>query len=112
MMEQYLFDVGPRVHQDRFDFGANADITKNRHKGAEASVEANPDAGKKIRDQRTILSFMKCRGGKSYLKEIVRGTGIAVQSASARISELKASGEVEAVKGERAEKCGVIQIAK
>lgn len=86
------------------------DITENKHGGDEASVAANPTVANKQRDCETILAFI-AEKGKSYLKEIVAGTGIQVQTASGRIADLKRLQKIEVIKSEpRVEKCSVVRI--
>jgi hypothetical protein len=109
MQEQLLFDIGVKKAKDTFDFGANADICVNRHKGNAASVEANKRTDK-ARDRETILNYFRCRG-RSYLKEVERNTGIGKTTVSGRLSELKADGILRET-DVRKEGCCVLEIVK
>lgn len=81
------------------------DATISRHKGNPASMDANKRTNK-TRDAQRILAFIRAKG-KSWSKEIVRETGIPLQTVSARCSELKAAGFVIGI-GERIEGCEII----
>lgn len=81
------------------------DATISRHKGNPASMDANKRTNKTLDAQR-ILAFIRAKG-KSWSKEIVRETGIPLQTVSARCSELKAGGYIVET-GERMEGCGIV----
>lgn len=86
------------------------DITNNFHQNNSNSRAANiATAPNKQRDKQTIIKFIAQNGGKSYVKEIIRATGLLHQTASARLTELKAA-DVLVETGERAEKCGVVKL--
>jgi hypothetical protein len=104
-----LFDAGEKLHKVSFNFGANADICVNRHKGNAASVEANKKTDK-ARDRETILNYFRCRG-RSYLKEVERNTGIGKTTVSGRLSELKADGILRET-DVRKEGCCVLELVK
>lgn len=106
MIQETLFPDKPRGPTPLFD------ITARKHRGAETSREANLRTNKREAFER-IEKFIRTRPFfESYLNEVVRETGMPVQTASARLSDLKAMGRIEVVKGERRENCGVVRLVK
>lgn len=106
MIQETLFPDKPRGPKPPFD------VTAGKHHGAETSREANLRTNKREAFER-IEKFMRTRPFfESHLKEIVRETGMPVQTTSARLSDLKAMGRIEVVKGERRENCGVVRLIK
>ena len=86
------------------------DVCANNHGGNAESIAANLRTNKAA-DREAILQFMSERPGReSYVKEIIRELGLKHQTASARLSDLKAEGAIEPVKGKRLEGCGVVRI--
>jgi hypothetical protein len=86
----------------------NFDICARKHKGNQESVAANPPSSHKARDRQRIYELALLRGDSGLtLKEVVSTLGIQIQSASARISELKADRQLVA-NGSRREKCAVL----
>lgn len=95
--------------------GPLPDITRNRHKGAITSELANIRVSSiKQRDREKILAFANFIGSYGItLKEVVKELDIPIQSASARLSELKAEVLLEPKKTkERREGCAVLVCAK
>lgn len=87
------------------------DVCANNHGGNQMSREANLRTDKQA-DINKILAFMRSRPGhKTYVKEVIRELGLKHQTASARLSDLKAAKIIEAT-NERAENCGVVRIAE
>jgi hypothetical protein len=90
--------------QESLDF----DICARKHKGNPESVAANPPSSHKARDRQRIYELALLRGDSGLtLKEVVATLGIQIQSASARISELKADHQLIAT-GSRRDKCAVL----
>jgi predicted Rossmann fold nucleotide-binding protein DprA/Smf involved in DNA uptake len=90
------------------------DITANRHRNSPTSREANKQvAPRKADDRQRILDLMKSRNGMTWLKSVVRQLDMPVQTASARLSELKATGQIEVVaNGARIDGCAVVRLTK
>lgn len=87
------------------------DITANRSGSPVTSQLANKKvAPRKGEDRAKIKVYLRVNG-KGTLKDIVRVLKIPVQTVSARLSELKATGEVE-VTGERRDGCAVLRLTK
>jgi hypothetical protein len=84
------------------------DICERKHGGNPNSIAANLRTNKSEHIA-LILNFIRSRGGKSYLKEIERGTGLLRNTISGRLADLKCSGVIVET-GERAEGCGCIRI--
>lgn len=84
------------------------DVCANYHKGNENSKQANLRTNK-AKDTEKILNFVRRNGGRTYVKEIIRELGLKHQTASARLSDLKANGTLRDT-GLRAEGCGVVEI--
>jgi uncharacterized membrane protein len=84
------------------------DVCLNRHKSNPNSIAANLRTNKSEHIEK-ILNFIRSRGGKSYLKEIERGTGLLRNTISGRLADLKCSGVIVET-GERKEGCGEVQI--
>lgn len=85
------------------------DICKNRHRGAETSIEANAKVNKPLEREKVLDVFRIF--GTSYLKQVMRIVGKPANEVSPRLSELKADGILEET-GERSEKCMVLRIKK
>jgi predicted HTH transcriptional regulator len=76
------FDVGEMVRM-------GADVCENRHRGNVESVLAHEKiVARKSKDYDVILKFYS-EVGKATSHEVVAGTGIPLQTVSARLSELK-----------------------
>lgn len=87
------------------------DVCANNHGGNEMSVEANLRTNKEA-DIQKILVFMRSQPGqKTYVKEVIRNLGLKHQTASARLSDLKAAKIIEPT-NERAEGCGVVRLVE
>jgi predicted HTH transcriptional regulator len=66
------------------------DITANRHRGADTSVNAHQSTSSKIRAKHRMLILEKIREiGNATCNEIEKFLNLTHQTASARISELK-----------------------
>lgn len=107
MIQQSLFTDKPRGPKLLFD------VTARKHKNAPASVEANLRTNKSDGIRRIVEFMRTCPYFTSHLKEIVRETGMLVQTVSARLSDMKAMRPepmIEVVDGERREKCCVIRL--
>lgn len=88
------------------------DVCARNHGGNEMSRAANLRTNKEG-DRAKILAFMARRPGKrTYVKEVIRELGLQHQTASARLTDLKAEGSIEVVKGERKEGCGVVRLVE
>ncbi len=93
-----------------FDRQAYVDITANYHGGNAESQAANVKAAPhKHVDRQRILEFMRRNGNETYVKEIIRELDMKHQTASARLSDLKADAQV-VVTGEKREGCGVVRL--
>lgn len=87
------------------------DITRNRHRDNPESIDANIKVTSiKERDRNRILAFADFMGNIGItLKEVVKELDIPIQSASARLSELKAETElIKKPSGERREGCAIL----
>lgn len=84
------------------------DVCSNRHKNNPNSIAANLRTNKSEHIEK-ILNFIRSRGGKSYLKEIERETGLLRNTISGRLADLKVA-KVLVETGERKEGCGEVQI--
>lgn len=93
------------------------DITRNYHGGNEVSDDARKSIEHRVGADRTrILAFMRSKpDNATWVKEVIRELGLTHQTASARLSELKADGAIEewrdaTGKQRRMEKCGMVRI--
>src|SRR6185312_11835204 len=83
------------------------DVCANKHGHNPESVAANQQIDSHKRNlQAKVYELILSRSGTT-LKEVVRLTGIPIQSASARIAELKALGSIQS-NGMRREGCAVL----
>jgi DNA-binding MarR family transcriptional regulator len=88
------------------------DVCAGNHGGNAESRAANLKTDKAT-DLRRILDFMETRPGtETYVKEIIAALGIKHQTASARLTDLKAAGKIEVVPGKRIEGCGVVRLVR
>lgn len=88
------------------------DVCANNHGGNEESRAANRRTNKEV-DRARILDFMATRPGKeAHVKELIRELDLKHQTASARLSDLKAAGVIVPVKNKRREGCGVVRLAE
>jgi len=89
------------------------DICRNRHRGDENSEIANAKVhSHKSLDRARILGYADFMGSYGItLKEVCKALDLKVQTASARLAELKASTDLVA-KGTRRDDCGVFILAK
>jgi len=85
------------------------DVCANNHKGNPNSVDANRRTNKE-NDILRIINFMRARK-RTYVKEIIRELGLKHQTASARLSDLKANGIIRET-GEKVERCGVVELVE
>lgn len=88
----------------------SVDVCASRHLQNPASVAANPTAERKSEMCRQILAFVDFKGG-SYSKEIHEQTGIGYTTVSARLSDLKAAGQIYGT-GERVRGCEIVKVRK
>ena len=85
------------------------DITAAKSHSPATSREANIRvAPRKAQDRDRILGYLRW-SGTATLRDIESMLRMKTQTASARLSELKATGEIE-VTGERREGCAVVRI--
>lgn len=105
MAQIELFDNVATAPQMKFD------VTSRKHKGAETSAEANLRTNKS-RDCQRIIDYLKGKPNQeSYLNEIVRDTGIPIQTASARRADLLTIGAIYKT-GKKKEKCGIVRLTE
>lgn len=87
------------------------DVCASNHGGNAESRAANLRTNKAT-DCTRILDFMATRpGGETYVKEIIAALGMKHQTASARLTDLKAAKKIEPT-GKREEGCGVVRLVK
>jgi hypothetical protein len=93
------------LHKPRTPF----DVCSNNHGGNAESRAANLTTNKEA-DRQKIIDFMLSRPHRStWVKEVIRELGLPHQTASARLSDMKADGTIEPT-GEKREKCGVVRL--
>ncbi len=93
-------------------FNDYIDITSNYHNSNPASNAANVKVAPNKRAMKHhILALAKQHGGKTWVKQVIAELGFKHQTASARLTELKAAGMLVPT-NERVEGCTVLEIVK
>lgn len=88
-----------------------SDVTRNRHRDNPQSNAAHEGiVYRKSQDYETILRFIE-RAGTATSHEVVNGTGIVLQTVSARLSELKAMNRLR-VTGVRRKGAAELELVK
>jgi len=92
---------------------AEDDVTKNYHGGNKFSEDANRRVDKLTQGAR-IAVYISQQPNGATVHEVISGTGIAHQSASSRMSDMKRRGILREVLDERGEQierdhCGVVE---
>lgn len=81
---------------------AATDITSNYHGGDVYSVEAHEDTTRrKAHDRARIVAYVKAQPNGATCDEIERALLMPHQTASARVSELRAKGELTSRHGDK-----------